>query len=149
MVDSKISIVGHFISKQVISGPVKADVKIIRIVSGLNLPIVCYLNNGNYVGSCVYNDVCQSMKQLFFIIFGYRANECPQSLIDSAINCECPFYIPLSLIYIDEDLDIEDLATSSISWMGVGDFNVDIKASRANTSIICLNIKFSRKSKNL
>ena len=34
-----------------IKGVIKADVKILRIVSGIKLPINCYIHEGEYIGS--------------------------------------------------------------------------------------------------
>ena len=52
-------------NRQQIKGQVKADVKIIRTVGSLALPVQCYLNEGTYVGSCVYNDLCDFIKKNF------------------------------------------------------------------------------------
>ena len=49
-------------NRQVIKGVIKADVKIIKKIGGLTLPVNCYLSNGTYIGSCVYNDLCGLIK---------------------------------------------------------------------------------------
>ena len=58
--------------KREIRGVVKSDFKIIRTVSGIALPIRCYLVNGNYIGSCVYPDLCLMLKNYF----NFEPNNC-------------------------------------------------------------------------
>ena len=128
---------------KIISGLVKADIKIVRIVSGLSLPISCYLADGNYVGSCVYNDLCSVIKS----VLSLSPENCPQSLIDNDIPCVCPWNLPIRALDINAEFDLIDATTSSISWIATGDFNVDIKGTQGTTSILCMNVKFSTNKK--
>ena len=66
-------------NSRAITGVVKADINIVRTVSGLNLKISCYLVDGNYVGSCVYNDLCAVLKS----VLDLSPTNCPQSLVDN------------------------------------------------------------------
>jgi hypothetical protein len=127
----------------IIKGVVKADVNIVRTVSGLNLKISCYLVDGNYVGSCIYNDLCALIKS----VLSLDQNNCPASLVNNGIDCTCPWNLPVRLVDIKEDFDLPDASTTPISWIGSGDFNVDIKGTQGLTSIMCLNVKFSSKPK--
>ena len=127
----------------VIKGVVKADINIVRTVSGLTLPIRCVLVDGNYVGSCTYNDLCALIKS----VLSLDQNNCPQSLVDNGIDCTCPWNLPVRLVDIKQDFDLPDASTTPIGWIGAGDFSVDIKGTQGTTSIMCLNIKFSSKPK--
>ena len=130
-------------NKKVITGVVKADVNIVRTVSGLNLKIQCYLVNGDYVGSCVYNDLCALMNS----VLSLTPENCPANLIQNGINCKCPWNLPINFVNINQDFDLPDASTTPITWIGSGDFNVDIKATQGTTSILCMNTKFSVKPK--
>ena len=66
----------------IIKGVVKADINIVRSFSGLNLRINCYLVDGNYVGSCVYNDLCTVVKS----VLSLDQNNCPASLVSNGIG---------------------------------------------------------------
>ena len=49
-------------NRQPIRGQIKADLKLIRIVSGITLPLQCYNTVNGPFGSCVYDDLCTFMK---------------------------------------------------------------------------------------
>ena len=122
---------------------INSKINIVRTVSGLNLKISCYLVDGNYVGSCVYNDLCGVIKS----VLNLSPSNCPQSLLDNSINCVCPWNLPVRLLDINSDFNLIDGSTSQISWIASGDFNVDIKGTQGATSILCMNVKFSTKPK--
>jgi len=128
---------------QSINGMIKSDIKIIRRISGLNLKVSCYLVDGNYVGSCVNIDFCQVLKRRL----NFTAENCPEYLLDNSIDCTCPFNIPTRLMYINKAFDLPDFSTTPITWLGSGDFDLDIKLTQGTTSILCLSIKFSTKPK--
>ncbi|RNA28570.1 ganglioside GM2 [Brachionus plicatilis] len=108
-----------------IRGAVKSTVTIKRTVSGITLPITCYLVDGNYVGSCTYPDLCLLLKS----VLGYDANSCPQNLIDNNIDCTCPFKLPARELNVDVVADLPDATTSSITWIASGSFDVKVEAS--------------------
>lgn len=101
-------------SSRAIKGNVRSDVKILRTVTGVTLPVSCYLVNGNQVGSCVYNDLCGLLNS----VLGYNESNCPQNLIDNNINCKCPFDIPARSLSIDTKADLPDASTTSVTWLG-------------------------------
>ena len=64
-------------NSEIIKGVVKGDINIIRTLSGLNLKISCYLVDGNYLGSCIYNDLCAFIKNALSL----DATNCPAYLV--------------------------------------------------------------------
>lgn len=96
-----------------IKGAVKSTVTIRRTVTGITLPITCYLVDGNYVGSCTYQDLCQLMKS----VLGYDESNCPQNLVQNSIDCTCPFKLPARDLDIDVVADLPDATQSSITWI--------------------------------
>ena len=116
-------------NRQQIKGQVKADVKMTRSVGGLSLQINCYLYEGTYVGSCIYNDLCSLIKSSLSL----DENNCPQNLIDNDIPCTCPFNLPIRELNINKTFDLPsgffELIFGSFLGMGLsqGDFDVTIK----------------------
>ncbi|CAF1263111.1 unnamed protein product [Adineta ricciae] len=106
-----------------IKGVIKADLKIVRTVSGIKLPISCYIVEGEKVGSCSYPDLCALMKRL-----APMENGCPANLLEHNIDCECPVDITTKNIDIEIDVTIPK-APEAASWLSVGDFDVNIKAT--------------------
>jgi len=123
-----------------IKGVIKADLNIIRKVSGIPLPVKCYIIDGHPVGSCSYPDLCSLMKRLTEA----RLDECPKQLEPHGINCNCPVNV------VTRSLDVDDMeinipaAPQAASWLSVGDFDVKLKASVGNIQA-CYDIKFSVK----
>ena len=119
----------------------------VRTVSGLTLPISCYLSEGINIGSCVYDDLCGLIKS----VLDLNETNCPQNLIDNGIPCTCPFNLPIRELNINENFQIPALSNFSNPWLVFftylpsGDFDVTIKLTIDNTNISCLNIKFSIK----
>ena len=127
--------------RKAISGTVKLDLNIVRTVSGLNLKISCYLIDGTYIGSCLYNDFCP----VFNSFFQFDLNNCPEYLIDNGYYCSCPLNLQAGYFYINDAFEVVNLANTAISWLSSGDFSVDFKATQGTTSILCLNFKYSLK----
>ena len=130
-------------NSQAIRGAIKFDLNMVRTVNGLNLKVGCYLVDGNYVGSCVYNDFCQFIKWRQ----NFSPENCPDFLLNNGIDCTCPSNLSAGIIDIDAIFDLPDFSTTKPSWLGSGDFSVDLKLAQGTTSILCLNIKFSTKPK--
>ncbi|UJR33828.1 hypothetical protein I4U23_021252 [Adineta vaga] len=124
-----------------IKGVIKADLNIIRKVSGIQLPIKCYIVEGEFVGSCSYPDLCGLMKRLI----KYEPGQCPENLAQYGIDCECPININKNDIDIEMAVSIPQ-APDFASWLSVGDFDVNLKATVANI-YACYDIKFSVKPK--
>ena len=124
-----------------IKGQVKAYVKIIRIVSGLTLPVNCYLSNGTYIGSCVYDDLCDLIKRFF----KFNENNCPQSFIDNGFDCTCPFNLPIRELNINHSFQLPSAASTTFAFFAQGDFDITIKGTIGTTNILCLNMKFAMK----
>lgn len=76
--------------KRDIVGKLKTSFNIVRKVSGVNLPIRCYIANGVYVGSCSYDDTCQDIKALLPF---FKPETCPQFLAVFGIDCYCPLNV--------------------------------------------------------
>ena len=132
-------------NRQVIKGQVKADVNIIRSISGLALKINCYVIDGTNYGSCVFPDLCDYIKKFFKL----DENNCPENLIDNDIKCTCPFDLPIRDVNINQTIDVPDFANTIFSFLSTGEFEVTIKGTIGTTSILCVNMKFSiRKSFN-
>ena len=128
-------------NRQVIKGQVKADVKVVRTVGGLALPVNCYLNQGTYVGSCVYNDLCDLLKS----VLSLDENNCPQNLIDNGIPCKCPFDLPIRDLNINQSFQLPNAAGTLASFLASGDFDITIKGTIGTANILCLNMKFATK----
>jgi hypothetical protein len=128
---------------RVIRGAVKSDVKIKRSVSGLTLDVSCYLVSGNYVGSCVYNDLCLLLNS----VLSLTPENCPASLVENGIDCKCPFNLPVRQLDINADFNLPDAATTPITWIGTGEFDLTVKGSDSVGQVTCLNLKFSVRPK--
>jgi hypothetical protein len=76
-------------------GPLKTDLKIVRSVNGLALPIRCYQAAGIFVGSCTYNDLCTIIQNL--LPNNFNPNVCAPELAEFGIKCTCPFGLKLIL----------------------------------------------------
>ena len=76
---------------------VGGNVTIVRTVSGLALPIRCFLLDTGYWGGCNYNDLCQGWKS-------YWAESSPSYIED----LQCPFNIPSQLIEASNAFDLPD-----------------------------------------
>jgi len=126
-------------AEEEIKGVVKADVKILRTVSGIKLPINCYKVEGENFGSCVYDDLCGIMKR----IIKYDDGQCPDNLLQYGIDCNCPVHITKRDLDIEMDVTIPK-APEYASWLSVGDFDVNLKAS-VGKIVGCFDIKFSVK----
>ncbi|CAF1033534.1 unnamed protein product [Didymodactylos carnosus] len=94
-----------------IKGVVKFDLKIIRTVSGIKLPIKCYTVNGRNIGSCSYADLCYSIKDFWLFLahddddsYQFDPANCPAQLAQYGIDCTCPLRIPAQ--YIDIDIPV-------------------------------------------
>ena len=122
-----------------IKGVIKADVNIVRTVSGIKLPVRCYIVQGENVGSCSYPDLCNLMKRLV----SYGPGNCPANLAQHGIDCNCPVNINKRDLDIDMDVTLPQ-APEYASWLSTGDFDVKLSAS-VGTISACYNIKFSVK----
>ena len=104
-------------ASELISGVVKADVKIVRTVNKIKLPVGCYIHQGVQYGSWYelfpeawttqvhlllfsssYADLCALIKR----VFTYDSSNCPPQLTQYGINCECP----VTLNKNDMDIDL-------------------------------------------
>ena len=128
-------------NRQVIRGQVKADVKITRSVGGLQLPVNCYLSQGTYVGSCIYDDLCGLIKS----VLSLDETNCPANLIDNGIPCKCPFDLPIRELNINQSFQLPDIRTTILNMLATGDFDITIKGTMGLTNILCLNMKIATK----
>lgn len=84
--------------KRALNGKLKTTLNIVRSVSGVALPIRCYLAAGVYVGSCTYDDICEIVKTLLPDSFNPTA--CLPELASYGIDCTCPIKLKSGLIEI-------------------------------------------------
>ena len=126
-----------------IKGVLKSDINIVRSISGVALPIRCYSVDGYPVGSCVYDDLCDLLKRFFSI----TPDNCPANLVENGIKCTCPFDLPIRELDINQAFDLPDAASTQVTWLGSGEFDVTVKSSDAQGQVLCLNLKFSVRPK--
>lgn len=134
-------------TKRDIKGAIKTELNIVRSVSGIALPIRCYLASGLYVGSCTYNDGCKDLLQDILNITAANGN-CPPPLAAIGIDCSCPFNIPQNNnINLQFPSNIEDLSTSVASFLASGDFKIRLKATgpAPTNEVGCLEFSISMK----
>jgi hypothetical protein len=99
---------------------------IVRKVSGIALPVRCYLVNGNSVGSCTYPSLCKLLQDL---LPEFRPETCSPTLTPFGIDCRCPFNIPTQdLKLVNELLNIPDASQTAASFLATGDFNITVIA---------------------
>ncbi|CAF1055510.1 unnamed protein product [Brachionus calyciflorus] len=130
--------------KRALSGSLTTSLSITRTVSGLKLPIRCYLAAGVYVGSCTYDDMCKVVATL---LPSFTPETCPPSLADLGIDCTCPFKLKAGLLEIEELFEVPDANSTIFSFLASGDFEVKIEAKDALGPSGCINIKFAVKPK--
>ena len=103
-----------------------------RSVSGIQLPVKCYVLNGQNVGSCMYSDLCSFLQD---ILAEFQPDNCPPALAQYGIDCTCPFNIETQrLNIIDEPLDLPDASQTAASFMASGNFDITIKAYEDDSS---------------
>ncbi|CAF1153810.1 unnamed protein product [Adineta steineri] len=122
-----------------IRGVIKADVKLIRTVSGIKLPVSCYIVEGEQVGSCNYPDLCALMQRLT----GDLSQDCHPSLVENGIDCTCPVYIPKTALDIIFETEIPKVPEFA-NWLAVGDMDCNLKATVGNLAA-CYDIGFAMK----
>lgn len=128
--------------KRPIDGAVQSTVTIVRTVSGLNIPIRCFLVNGESVGSCVFPDLCKSI----MYITNLNKENCPANFKANGINCECPFNIPAKLLELEDSIPTYSPAFVSNPWILNGDFKIRVKAIDLKGALFCLDLAFTIKS---
>ncbi|CAF0739801.1 unnamed protein product [Brachionus calyciflorus] len=128
--------------KRAMRGGLTTTLAITRTVSGLKLPIRCYLAAGIYVGSCTYDDLCKIIESL---LPSFSPETCPPTVAQYGIDCNCPFQIKTGLIDIEEHFDVPDATQTIASFLASGDFEIKIDTKDANGAFGCVNIKFAVK----
>ncbi len=125
--------------KRPIDGPLKSNITIVRTVSGLSLPIRCYIVNGQLTGSCVYNDLCASI----MYVLDLDQTDCPNNFIQNGIDCTCPFNLPSGILEIEEQLPTYSPAFLTNSWLLKGDYNLRVEASDKRGFFFCVTLGFT------
>ena len=134
--------------KRPVSGKLNTELKIVRSVGAIALPIRCYLAAGVYVGSCTYDDLCAIVQQL--LPDNFRPDICPAELAPFGIDCTCPFKIKAGDLNVDDVvLNLIDASTSAFTFLASGDFDINIKIKDAIGEYSCVNIKFTVKPAKL
>lgn len=125
-----------------LKGTLRTDLNIIRTISGLALPVRCYLVEDTWMGSCTYYDFCNT-----FIGF-LDPNDCPQSFIDAGISCSCPLDIPEGSVDLFYNLDVPDFSQNRLlSFISIGDFDVKLVLNDPVGYFGCINLKFTMKKR--
>ena len=109
-----------------ITGKIPGSLNIIRTIAGLALPIRCTLWQGFSMGSCTYSDIC---KDFFQDIYNMNQSNCPPEFAEWGIYCTCPFKIPAQSFEGSPQFQIQDLSTTTLSFLAPGDFDVTINLS--------------------
>lgn len=113
-----------------------------RTVMGLVLPIRCYLVDGSYTGSCVYNDLCTGI----MYILNLNAGNCPDSFKQSGIDCTCPFRVSVGRLQLVDDISTYSPVFLGNSWLVKGDYKIRVDASDRWGHFFCLEVKFTLSS---
>ena len=124
-------------------GPWPGTISVIRTVSGISLPVRCFLADGHYVGSCTYDDLCDIIRESF----RYFENVCLDE-DDDEPYCVCPFNIPASLPGVTTSYlpySLPEFSETIFSYLATGDFDVTIEFDDSVGYVGCLNLKFSTK----
>ncbi|CAF0999818.1 unnamed protein product [Didymodactylos carnosus] len=128
------------------AGAIIVKLDILRIISGITLPVRCYIVDGKEVGSCKYKDLCVTLQALFS---QFNPRDCPQELFRWGIDCKCPFNIPAS-----QRLDVHQLFSSSAlsaaqtsfyRLFASGIFNIKVEISDIRGPLVCLELRFTIK----
>ncbi len=100
------------------------SLNIIRTVSGITLPVRCYIVNGQNVGSCTYPDLCKFLQDT---VTEFKPDICPPSFLDYGIDCKCPFDIKPQRIEIQRHpLDLPDATQTAATFLASGNFNITV-----------------------
>ena len=110
----------------------RVALNIIRSVSGIALPVKCYIVNGQNVGSCTYPDLCAFLQSLFD---EFKPETCPPALAEYGIDCKCPFNIrSQQLNIVGHTLEIPDASKTAASFLASGNFDITINATETDPS---------------
>lgn len=108
----------------------------------MQLPIRCYLTNGQWVGSCVYPDLCNSI----MYVTNLNKDNCPSNFIANGVDCQCPFNLPSGIIELRDVIQTYSPAFLTNSWLLSGDYKIKIEASDSRGFFFCLSLGFTIKS---
>jgi len=133
--------------KRRLQGRIRAELNIIRTVSGIPLPVRCYLAGGFHVGSCTYDDICEIIDFLLGSTT-FNPENCAPSLAEFGIDCTCPFNIRDGDVNIDAPMDLPDASTTAATFLASGDFDITVKGSDPRGDFGCLNLKFTVEPSN-
>lgn len=128
--------------KRPIDGPINSNLTILRTLGGLQLPIRCYLMNGQWVGSCVYPDLCNSI----MYVTNLDQSSCPANFVANGVNCECPFNLPAGQIELRDIIQTYSPVFLNNAWLLNGDYKIKIVANDSRGYLFCLNLGFTIKS---
>jgi hypothetical protein len=108
------------------------------------------LSSGIYIGSCIYDDICTHIAQLFPQTF--NPADCPPEFADYGIDCTCPFNISSGPVdVVNALLNLPDLSDPNSfvgsfgTFLSFGDFDVTFKTEDPLGKLACLRIKYSIK----
>jgi hypothetical protein len=122
---------------------IRTVLKIVRTVSGINLPVRCYKVEGVDVGSCDYKDLCLVLKAM---LPKFQPETCPLPMLQYGIDCNCPFNIPAGqLNIIRERLELPDASSSIANFMASGDFSIQLDTYDSDGAYAAIIIKFTVK----
>ncbi len=110
----------------------RVSLNIIRTVSGITLPVRCYIVNGVNVGSCTYPDLCEFLQS---ILTEFGPDNCPAPLVQVGIDCTCPFKLPPQRIdVVDLPLNLPDATQTAATFLASGNFNLTVLVNEVDAS---------------
>ncbi|CAF1380425.1 unnamed protein product [Didymodactylos carnosus] len=127
-----------------LEGVLRTKLDIMRTVSGIALPVRCYIVDGKEVGSCTYPDLCALIKELSDT---FTLESCAEELKPLGIDCTCPFNIPAQALFIEGTaFQVPDASQSAAKFLASGDFDVTVEAHLNNVLYGCGELHFSVQS---
>lgn len=118
-----------------------------RLIAGHRLPIKCLLINGVYVGSCVYEDLCETARlltqkpetkfvftSLLKSFFVFKGDEilCPVKSLTQSVN-------------FVEKIHVPDFSKTPLSLFMVGDYDIKIELTDEEGNVGCWNFLYTMK----
>lgn len=116
------------------------NVNMVRTISGLSLPVRCFLVDYfnlpslSYIGSCNYTDACVAWRNYYDMIFGEE------------LQSQCPFNTPPQFIDLIKSINIPDLSQNKyMNFLAFGDFDLKLTFQDSVGFFGCFNFKFTMK----
>ena len=125
--------------------------EILRTVSGIRLPIRCYLINGLHIGSCTYtgDQLCKLISSWWPKTFGLYLTSLVSNIFGHNCNNSSHPVVTEQVNVYKEILELPDFSRTFLSFMTSGDFDVKITAIEQGAKIFCGTFKYTVKPKKI